>query len=153
EALSGNVLVWEPSIARLSNAFPATIVPCQAPTSFCVASPNSYSPTGATLTSSGTTYVSQNNFELDEAGGIPPNKDLVAFYGMSTSINVAYGDGRRCIASPFRRLKPSQTSNFVGDVSFPIDLNNLPPGGQISAGQTFGWQVMYRDPAAGGTGF
>jgi hypothetical protein len=153
EAQAGNVLVWEPSIARLSNAFPIAITPCQEPVNFCVASPNSFSPTGATLTHSGTTYVSLNNFELDEAGGIPPNKTCVAFYGMNTSINVAYGDGRRCIASPFRRLKPSQTSNFVGDVSFPIDLNNLPPGGQISAGQTVGWQVMYRDPAAGGTGF
>jgi hypothetical protein len=152
-ALSGNVLVWEPSISRLSNAFPVTILPCQEPVNFCVASPNSFNPAGATLGHSGTTYISQNNFSLEEAGGIPPNKTCVAFYGMNTTINVIYGNGRRCIASPFFRLHPSQTSNFIGDVTFPIDLNNLPTGGQISAGQTWGWQVMYRDPAGGGAGF
>ena len=152
-AQSGNVLVWEPSISRLSNAVPITIVPCQAPVTFCTANANSFNPFGATLSGGGTTYISQNNFSVEEAGGIPPNKTCVAFYGMNTNINVIYGNGRRCIASPFFRLKPSQTSNIAGDVSFPIDLNNLPNGGQISAGQTWGWQVMYRDPAGGGAGF
>jgi len=152
-AQTGNVLIWEPSILRLSNEFPVTILPCEAPSNFCTASPNSFSPTGATLYSSGTTFVTLNNFVLEEAGGIPPNKTCVAFYGQNTSINVIYGDGRRCIASPFFRIKPSQTSNVFGDVSFPIDLGALSPAGSINSGETWGWQVMYRDPAAGGSGF
>jgi hypothetical protein len=34
-----------------------------------------------------------------------------------------------------------------------VDLNALPAAGQISPGQTWGFQIMYRDPAAGGALF
>jgi len=153
QAQSGNVLVWEPSLGRLSNAYPITILQCPEPTSFCTASPNSFSPTGAILDHSGSTSVTLNNFVLEEVGGVPPNKTCAAFYGQNTSINVTYGDGRRCIASPFFRLHPATTSNVFGDFSMPVDLGSLSPAGSINAGQTWGWQVMYRDPAAGGSGF
>ena len=152
-AQSGNVLVWEPGLGRLSNAYPVTILPCQEPSNFCTASPNSFSPTGAILDHSGSTSVTLNNFSLEEVGGVPPNKTCAAFYGQNTSINVIYGDGRRCIASPFFRVHPATTSNVFGDFTIPIDLGALSPAGSINAGQTWGWQVMYRDPAAGGSGF
>lgn len=152
-AQSGNVLVWEPGISRLSNAYPITILECTPPSNFCVAAPNSFSPTGATLSSSGSTSVTLNNFSLEEVGGVPPNKTCIALYGQNTAINVAYGDGRRCISSPFFRVHPSATSNVFGDFSIPIDLGSLSPAGAINSGQTWGWQVMYRDPAAGGSGF
>jgi len=153
EALTGNVFVWQPGDALLSNAYPITILPCQTPATFCVASPNSYNPSGATLSYSGTTYVSENDFRLLSFGGIPPNKTCLAFYGMNTGINVAYGNGRRCIANPFFRVYPLRTSDSLGDLDYPVDLDTLPAAGQISPGQTWGFQVMYRDPPAGGALF
>jgi hypothetical protein len=153
EAQSGNVLVWEPAQSLLSNAFPIAVLPCPTPTNFCTASPNSFSPTGATLTFSGGTLIPDNNFVLQSFADIPPNKTCLAFYGMNTSINVVFGDGRRCIANPFYRIYPVQMSNVFGDVEYPVDLNTLPAAGQIHAGETWGFQIMYRDPANGGAGF
>ena len=99
------------------------------------------------------TFTVDNNFHLVSFADIPPNKTCLAFYGMNTSINVAFGNGRRCIANPFHRVYPVQTSNPFGDIDYPIDLNTLPVGGQITPGTVWGFQVMYRDPAAGGALF
>ena len=152
-AQTGNVLVWEPGVNLLSNAWPITIIPCPTPSNFCTASANSFSPTGAQLTYSGGTIIGDNNFSLEVIAGVPPNKTCLAIYGMNTGINVAYGNGRRCIAAPFYRLLPVVTSNALGDVSYPVDLNNLPPAGQIDGGETWGFQILYRDPAGGGAQF
>jgi hypothetical protein len=42
---------------------------------------------------------------------------------------------------------------LFGDVTVALDLNSLPSGGQISAGQTWNFQVYFRDPAGGGAAF
>ncbi|HEV8112293.1 MAG TPA: matrixin family metalloprotease [Planctomycetota bacterium] len=153
EAVSGNVLVWEPALNLLSNAFPIPIDPCPTPTTFCVGNPNSFNPGGAQLSYTGSTFTSNNDFHLVSFGDIPPNKTCLAFYGMNTTINVAFGNGRRCIANPFFRVYPVRTSDLFGDVDYQIDLNTLPLGGQITPGQVWGFQMMYRDPAAGGALF
>jgi hypothetical protein len=114
-----------------------------------VTSPNSVGP-GATMSWAGQNFVAQNNFDL-YAYGCPANKLGVFFYGQNQT-NVAYGNGRRCIGSPFFRL-PAQTSNGFGDLYFHLDLTSLPAGGQISSGQTWNFQAYYRDPAAGGANF
>jgi hypothetical protein len=121
---------------------------CPLPVGFCAGAANSFSSLGAYMSYSGTSLVSQNNLVL-QCHDIPPNKTCRWFYGMDTSINVPFGNGIRCINSPFFRL-PVTTSDASGFASFNLDLNNLPPGGGISAGQSWGFQNWYRDPPGGG---
>jgi hypothetical protein len=42
---------------------------------------------------------------------------------------------------------------MFGDLIWPLNLNALPSGVQIQAGQTWYFQAWYRDPAAGGANF
>ena len=44
-------------------------------------------------------------------------------------------------------------SNAFGDVDFAFNNTSVPLGGEISAGQTWGFQYWYRDPDAGGANF
>ncbi len=98
----------------------------------------------------GTNDISNNNFIL-YAFGAPPNKSGLFFYGLGQT-NVVFGNGFRCVANPFFRL-PLITSNSFGDFQFNLNLNALPAGGQISAGQTWNFQCYFRDPPAGGALF
>jgi hypothetical protein len=136
-------------LAFRAQGFPGHTISCPAPSNYCVSSPNSVGP-GATMSYSGTNDISNNNFVL-AAYGAPPNKSGIFFYGQGQT-NVPFGNGRRCVATPFYRL-PLITSNAFGDFQFNLDLNSLPPGGQISSGQTWNFQCYYRDPAAGGALF
>jgi len=130
--------------------FPGLVVDCPDPTNYCVTSPNSSDPVGAIMSYGGDNRISANNFRL-YAFGAPPNKSGIFFYGQN-QINVAYGNGRRCVGSPSYRL-PLITSDAIGDFQFSLDLDALPAGGQISPGQTWNFQVYFRDPAAGGAFF
>jgi ComEC/Rec2-related protein len=123
---------------------------CPLPTNYCVTSPNSADPSGATMGWSGTNFVSSNNFVL-LAFGCPPDKTAIFFYGQGQT-NLPYGNGRRCVAAPLFRL-PVITSDLFGDLQLSLNLNALPPGGPITAGQTWNFQAYYRDPAAGGAMF
>jgi hypothetical protein len=119
------------------------------PTNFCTAAPNSASPTGATMSSSGSSSIAQNNFVL-QTFGTPPNKTCLYIYAQDQSGFAPFGNGFRCINPPLYRIYPVTTSDFVGDVYYPLDLNSLPIAGHISAGQSWGFMCWYRDPAAGG---
>jgi hypothetical protein len=127
--------------------FPGMTLPCPTPTNYCVTSPNSANPAGASMTYLGTNRISNNNFVL-VALGCTPNRTGLFFYGQGQT-NVPFGNGRRCVSAPFFRL-PIGTTNVFGDLQFNLNLNALPPGGQISAGQTWNFQAYFRDPAAGG---
>ena len=129
--------------------FPGLSVQCATPSNYCQTSPNSVGP-GATMSFAGQNNVSQNSFDL-YAYGLPPNKLGVFFYGQNQA-NLPYGNGRRCVGTPFFRL-PAQSANDFGDLFFHLDLTTLPSGGQISSGQTWNFAAYYRDPAAGGANF
>lgn len=118
-----------------------------APTNFCVTSPNTAGP-GAVMSSTGSTRISLNDFTL-QAYGLPPNKTCIFFYGQDQTAFAPFGNGTRCIANPFFRL-PLTTSNLFGDAELAVDLNNLPNNGDISAGESWGFQCWYRDPQAAG---
>jgi hypothetical protein len=75
-----------------------------------------------------------------------------ALSGQSAIAPVPFGNGFRCIANPFFRLPAVETSVF-GDALFLLDLNALPSGGQISAGEVWNFQLWYRDPAGGGANY
>ena len=120
-----------------------------APTNFCTAAPNSSNPAGATMASSGTNSIARNDFVL-QTFGVPPNKTCLYLYAQDQTGFAPFGNGYRCINPPFFRVNPATTSDFVGDVYDPLDLNSLPAAGHISAGQSWGFMLWYRDPAAGG---
>ena len=124
---------------------------CPNPTSFCIAAPNSFSPTGATMSFTGANSISVNNFVL-VASNVPPNKTGLYFYGQDQTALAPFGNGYRCINSPIFRL-PVIQSDLFGSVIWSLDITNLPAGGQIAAGQSWGFQCWYRDPAAGGANF
>jgi len=130
--------------------FPGLTVQCGTPTNYCVTSPNSASFTGAVMGYGGSNFIHNNNFILFGFNA-PPNKSGIFFYGL-TQTNVPFGNGRRCVANPFYRL-PLVTSSQFGDFEFDLNLNSLPAGGAIAAGQTWNFQCYFRDPAAGGALF
>jgi hypothetical protein len=151
---NGNIGDGTPHFADIDGGFrqqgfPGLTIQCPAPSNYCVTSPNSVGP-GATMAFGGTNDISNNNLVLYAFGG-PPNKSGIFFYGQGQT-NVAFGNGRRCVSNPFYRL-PLVTSNSFGDFQFNLNLNSLPAGGQIHAGQTWNFQCYYRDPAAGGALF
>jgi len=122
------------------------------PTNFCTAAPNSTNPSGAVMGWTGSNSVSQNNFVL-QTFGAPPNKTCLYMYAQNQSVNVVFGNGFRCIANPIYRLNPIQTTDAFGDVFRAVDVNFLPFGGEISAGESWGFMLWYRDFPAGGAFF
>jgi hypothetical protein len=126
-------------------------IPCAPGTHFCVAAANSVGASGATMSYQGSTLVASNDLELITFGA-PPEKTCLFFYGQNQISAVPFGNGMRCIGNPFFRLPATQTSIF-GDANFDLDLNALPAGGEISAGEVWGFQLWYRDPAAGGANY
>ncbi|HEV8112556.1 MAG TPA: matrixin family metalloprotease [Planctomycetota bacterium] len=149
----GDVLVHIPGTGHntLSNAWPADLrlAECPTPTIFCTSSPNSVDPIGAVMSYGGTTEIHNNDFVL-MTSSLPPNKTCLYIYAQDQSAYAPFGNGVRCIGSPIYRYYPLVTSDFFGDLAVPFDLNALPPGGQISAGQSWGFQCWYRDPPGGG---
>ena len=119
--------------------------PCVPPANDCSTSPNSVGP-GATMSWSGSTVRSQDNFTI-VASGLPPGAANIFFYGPTTSFTV-FGNGFRCIGNPITRLPVSNASIF-GDSAVPVGL----AGSQIDAGETWYFQNWYRNPAGGGAGF
>jgi hypothetical protein len=98
---------------------------------------------------SGTNSIARNDFVL-QTFGAPPNKTCLYLYAQDQTGFAPFGNGYRCINPPFFRVSPPTTSDFVGDVYYPLDLTTLPTAGRISAGQSWGFMLWYRDPAAGG---
>ena len=124
--------------------------PCPTPTSYCIAAPNSFSPTGATMTYAGSRNLSQNDFVLI-AVNAPPQKLGLFYYGQNQA-QAPFGNGYRCVGSPLVRL-PTVVSNDLGDMVYPLDYNTLPAAGQIHAGEVWNFALWYRDPNAGGANF
>ncbi len=145
-ARSGNI--WGTWIAKILIDNCAAVTP----TNFCTAAPNSANPGGAIMSYSGSNSIAQNNFVL-QTFGTPPNKTCLYLYAQDQTGFAPFGNGYRCINPPLFRVYPVTTSDFVGDVYYPLDLNSLPVAGHISAGQSWGFMCWYRDPAAGGALF
>lgn len=153
---SGDVIVKIPGTANntVSNAWPVdmTGATCPTPSNFCTAAPNSYTNLGAVIGYSGTTEISNNDLVL-VTQGIPPGKLTLHLYSQNQSVFVPFGNGWRCLGSPFYRIYPATNADVFGQVFYNVDLNALPAAGQISAGQSWGFMAWYRDTAAGGAMF
>ena len=153
---SGDIIVKIPGASNntVSNAWPVdmTNTSCPPPANFCLAAPNSYNAGGATISHLGTTDISNNDFVL-YTQNIPPGKLTLHLYSMDMTAFVPFGDGYRCLGSPFYRIYPAQNADAFGQVFMPVDLNNLPPAGHIDAGESWGFMAWYRDPPFGGAGY
>jgi hypothetical protein len=123
---------------------------CAAMSTYCGTSPNSYDPFGAYITANGSNRIAQNDLALLTTG-VPPGAAGIYYYGRNATF-VPFGNGTRCIASPAFRL-PIVVTNEFGEADHALDHNSLPPGGAISAGETWNFQFWYRNAAGGGAGF
>ncbi|MAE47020.1 MAG: hypothetical protein CMJ86_09035 [Planctomycetes bacterium] len=151
DAGSGDVLVRNTlsGFEALSNAWPITLA-CSAVNNYCPTTANS-SGDGAVLGVNGSQSVQANDLVLT-ARGVAASQFSIFFYGQNqTSAQVA--GGTLCVGGPFYRLGVSQAS-AAGDVLYALDLSTPPdPAGQIQAGQTWNFQLWYRDPAGAGSDF
>ena len=99
---------------------------------------------GASLTATGTPLVSNDTVVLT-SNGVPAGKVSFFLYGqVHNGSGVPFGDGTRCIGSPFSRVR--KVASSTGSDTFPVP-NTLPISQQlgINPGQLTFFQVIYRD--------
>ena len=122
--------------------------------SYCTATVNS-SGNPAAITSGGSPSIGTNNFEL-LGRNVPAGVFGLFFYGPS-QIQSSFGDGFRCVGGMTHRLPPNVQADALGNVTKPVDFTAPPVNGgagMISAGNTWNFQLWFRDPMGpGGTGF
>jgi len=125
--------------------------PCQPfGTNYCIAAPNSVSPSGATMFGLCGIGVLSNDLVL-LCEFIGANQPGVFFHG-PTQIQTPFGDGFRCVGGNVIRLWPPTMSNGSGTIL--LNFDNTGPGGVgVLPGATRHFQCWYRDPAGGTAGF
>lgn len=112
-------------------------------TVFCAGAPSS-SGVAPTIAIVGSTSVAANQFSV-QGGGLPSQQPVALLHGQNLVQIPAYG-GLLCVGRPARRSAVHQ-ADLLGSVNVPLDLTLA----QIGAGVTWGFQLYYRDPAAGGS--
>jgi len=123
--------------------------PCAAPTTYCVAAPNSVGP-GALIASTGTPRISDHSFGL-VVTGCAPNSPGFFFFGPQQQ-QIPWGNGFLCIDGSLLRLLRAVFANAQGVAVRPIDFTTG-NGLSITPGSTWNFQYKYRDIVPGGTGF
>lgn len=114
--------------------------------SYCPPTANSFSATGATLAIAGSTSLSTGGL-MDLTGmGIPPGKSGTLAYG-TTQTAQPFGAGTLCIQTP-QRLQVV-TASQLGTISFALNITN--PAYAFTAGSTWNFQYIFRDPIPGVT--
>lgn len=119
----------------------------------CSSNPNSTGDS-AHLLAAGTASVFVNDLVL-HANSLPPQVLTLAFYGQARTPS-PLGDGLLCVGAPLVRLPPQQISGSSGLASRVVDLTQGSASqgpGRIDGGETWSFQLWYRDTDAGGTGF
>ena len=132
----------------LSNAWPFDVTTTQCPSSqiICTNLPNSTGVPGTLSVFGSQTIANNDNFLA--AGSLPANEFGIFIYGQGDQL-LFVSNGFLCInGSQFFRLDIVQIDMF-GQVAYNLDLTNLPPGGEISAGETWNFQLWHRDTPAG----
>lgn len=119
--------------------------------SFCPASPNSYSNGGALLQAQGSTSVALDDLTLYVNFAVPNGLSLF-FYGPDPD-STPFGDGTRCVTRGpglLVRLGPPQPTDFFGYAARELAIGQPPvPSSAITPGTTWYFQCWYQDP--GGT--
>ena len=108
----------------------------------------------ADISWSGSTSHLANALTLS-ASGLPSNQLGLFFYGPN-QIQIAFGNGLRCVGGAVFRLNPPQQISPFGDISRNVDFNAAPMSsgtGLVLPGSRWNFQFWYRDPIAGGANF
>ena len=113
----------------------------------CNSLPNSTGSTGD-LFALGSTRIAENDLILNAR--FVPSGAIGAFFLGSGTNQLPLGGGILCVGGTILRL-PVVIASAEGVVSFPLDLNNLPPAGAgIVVGSTWFAQFAHRElPSAG----
>lgn len=72
------------------------------------------------------------------------------FYYGSQPIHNFYGNGWTCVGGSVRRVNPAITADSSGNLTFVVDLAQIPFTGTPQAilpGSAWNFQFYYRDPA------
>ena len=116
--------------------------PCIPPQIYCPGAPNSVTPFGAQLILTGSNSVAANDLGFSGFGFPPSTFGLVARSQLSA--NAPLGQGVICIDNPLIRMSIIQADN-LGTLSYQVDASAAAPGGPVLVGETWHYQVWYRD--------
>jgi len=117
-------------------------------TSFCASLANSTG-SAATIAAVGSSSVSANNLELRAAP--VPNRIGLFYYGPN-QIQLAFGDGLRCVGGTVARLAVHNAA--ANTLVHSLDVTVSPNSATIiTTGSTWNFQCWFLDPSAGGAGF
>lgn len=123
--------------------------PCAAPVSYCVAAPNSFG-TGVLITSTGSTHLADANFTL-VAGGVHAGASGWLYAG-TLQQQLPLGDGYLCTGGALLRFKPPLFADASGAFVRQLDFARG-AGALIAPGDTWNFQLKYRNIAPGGAGY
>jgi hypothetical protein len=115
--------------------------------SYCVGAPNSVG-SGATIGRLGSLSLATNDFRLRTTG--LPNTGFALVIMAQGSGQTALGDGFLCLSGTITRIGVAPISGGV--CTFPLNFNAAPASNLIDAGETWNFQMWYRDALPGGTG-
>lgn len=115
----------------------------------CVLSPNSVG-AGSVMGASGSPSIVRSDLIL-QASGAPPNTLGLFFYGRNAT-QLPFGNGTRCVASPFYR-RPAFTTGPTGNAAQFLQISSLVPPARPAPGEAWHFQFWHRDPAAGGANY
>ena len=113
---------------------------------------NSAATGGATLAASGGEYLSSDSLVFEATGLVPGQTSLLLQGRAVIARGAIYGQGVRCVASPFERLYTKIAAR--GSIAVPdlaagdatVHARVAAAGDPISAGSTRWYAVVYRDP-------
>ncbi len=118
---------------------------CEA-SNYCVTTPNTFS-AGAQIQSAGSNSIAFNDFTL-LANGVPPGH--AGRFAMSRQqTQLPFGDGTLCLGGVVRRY-PIVFADASGLASYSVDVTDTTqPGSLLTAGATWNFQLIFRDPLGG----
>lgn len=119
--------------------------PCPPPVIYCEGAPNSVAASGANVTPLGSTSIAANDMIL--FGDSFPAQTFTLVSRSMVQASQPLGNGTLCIGNPLYRLSITQ-ADFLGQVAFPIDTNEVVQGSQVMPGESWNYQFWYRDGAS-----
>ncbi len=116
---------------------------------YCVGGANSTG-AGAHLSANGSNSIANNDLQI-WCTSLPSNTNGYMVYGAGQN-NVPFGNGTLCTAGPRNFMSVQHVSGGLVQRLFDYNGPNS-AGGAITAGSTWNFQFLYRDPAGGGAQF
>ena len=117
---------------------------------YCSTAPNSAG-SGALIGGLGGSSYQANSLTL-ATSGCPPDGFGLYLYGTQQT-QAAVGDGFICVAGSTFRMQAVPIDG-AGRAIYAVDVNSPPdPAGQVAIGETWYYQLWYRDAGFGGAGF